>query len=277
MNFIEKLTAIWQKNNSLVCVGLDPDVARFPESVRNQPEAIFEFNKAIIDATHDLVCAYKPQIAYFAAESAEDQLTKTIAYINSEYPDIPVILDAKRGDIGSTAQQYVAEAFERYQADAVTVNPYMGFDSVEPFLVRKEKGTVLLCRTSNAGASDFQDLEVDGEPLFKRVATLASQHWNANKNCLLVVGATWPSQMSEIREIVGDMPFLVPGVGAQGGDVEAIIKAGQTSNGTGLIISSSRSVLYASRGDDFASAARAVVSDLRDEINQYRTSKPPKN
>jgi orotidine-5'-phosphate decarboxylase len=270
VSFYEKLRTIWQKNNSLVCVGLDPDLSRFPERLKNGPESIFHFNKEIIDATHDLVCAFKPQIAYFSAESAEKQLEQTIEYIKKNYPHIPVILDAKRGDIGSTAQKYAIEAFDRYGVDAVTVNPYLGFDSVEPFLAYKNRGTILLCRTSNLGAGDIQDLEVEGEPLYKRVATLASKHWNKNNNCLLVVGATWPSQMSEIRKIVGDMPFLVPGVGAQGGDVEAMVKAGQTKDGTGMIISSSRGVLYASSGSDFAEAARAVASRLRNEINTYR-------
>ncbi|CAK8713759.1 orotidine-5'-phosphate decarboxylase [Candidatus Electrothrix laxa] len=270
MNFNKKLKTIWQQNNSLVCVGLDPDVSRFPEQLKNIPESIFHFNKAIIDATHDLVCAFKPQIAYFSAVSAEKQLEQTIDYIKNSYPHIPVILDAKRGDIGSTAQKYAIEAFERYGADAVTVNPYLGRDSVEPFLSYKDRGTILLCRTSNSGAGDIQDLEIDGEPLYKRIARVASEHWNTNKNCLLVVGATWPSQMSEIREIVGDMPFLVPGVGAQGGDVEAMVKSGQTNDGTGMIISSSRGILYASSGDDFAERARSVALELRDEINTYR-------
>ncbi|WP_028581583.1 orotidine-5'-phosphate decarboxylase [Desulfogranum japonicum] len=270
MRFNKKLKAIWQQNNSLVCVGLDPDLSRFPEQLKNISESIFHFNKAIIDATHDLVCAFKPQIAYFSAVSAEKQLEQTIDYIKKFYPHIPVILDAKRGDIGSTAQKYAIEAFERYGVDAVTVNPYLGRDSVEPFLSYKDRGTILLCRTSNPGAGDVQDLEIDGEPLYKRIAQVASKHWNTNKNCLLVVGATWPSQMLEIRKIVGDMPLLVPGVGAQGGDVEAMVKSGQTNDGTGMIISSSRSVLYASSGGDFAEAARAVALELRDEINRYR-------
>lgn len=270
MNFIQKLNYIWEKNDSLVCVGLDPDIERIPASLRTQPDAIFEFNKAIIDATHDLVCAYKPQIAYFSAVSAEDQLEKTIQHIKNTYPHIPIILDSKRGDIGSTAEKYAAEAFGRYQADAVTINPYLGFDSAEPFLNYEEKGVIILCRTSNSGANDFQDLEVDGMPLYKKVASLVSAKWNANNNCLLVVGATWPSQMSEVRALVGDMPFLVPGVGAQGGDVESMVKAGKTKNGTGLIISSSRGVIYASEGDDFASAARDVVVKLRAEINSHR-------
>ena len=270
MSFIEKLNSIWEENDSLVCVGLDPDLERFPKSIRDVPDAIFQFNKRIIDATHDLVCAYKPQIAYFSAESAEDQLTKTIQYIQSEYPSIPIILDSKRGDIGSTANKYAVEAFERFKVDAVTINPYMGYDSAEPFLSYQDKGTVLLCRTSNSGASDIQDLVVDGVPLYQKVATLISDKWNYNNNCLLVVGATWPSQMAKVRSLVGDMPFLVPGVGAQGGDIEALVKAGKTTNGKGLIISSSRSVIYASSEDDFDSKAREVVLKLRSQINLHR-------
>lgn len=270
MHFIEKLNQVWQQNDSLVCVGLDPDLSRFPSCLTGAPDAIFKFNKAIIDATHDLVCAYKPQIAYFAAESAEDQLQKTIHYIKKEYPHIPIILDSKRGDIGSTAEKYALEAFQRYDADAVTINPYMGFDSAEPFLKYKDKGVILLCRTSNSGANDLQDLLVDGLPLYQKVASLVSNDWNGNNNCLLVVGATWPSQMSEVRSLVGDMPFLVPGVGAQGGDIASLVKAGQTANGTGLIISSSRAVLYASAEDDFATKAREVVSKLRLDINYHR-------
>jgi len=270
MSFKQKLEAAWKTGNSLVCVGLDPDLSRFPEAFARTPDAIFAFNKAIIDATHDLVCAYKPQIAYFAAVSAEEQLEKTIDYIKTTYPRVPVILDAKRGDIGSTAEMYAAEAFSRYNADAVTVNPYMGYDSAEPFLKHKDRGIVFLCRTSNSGAADFQDLDAGGAPLYERVAALIAGKWNANNNCLLVVGATWPSQMAKIRSIVGDMPFLVPGVGAQGGDVEQLVKAGQTADGTGLIISSSRAILYASGGSDFAEAARKATLELRDAINDFR-------
>jgi orotidine-5'-phosphate decarboxylase len=270
MNFIEKLNNIWTINDSLVCVGLDPDVSRLPACLKGEIDAIFKFNKAIIDATHDLVCAYKPQIAYFSAESAEDQLEATIQYIKSEYPHIPILLDSKRGDIGSTAEKYAIEAFQRYGADAVTINPYLGFDSAKPFLNYKEKGTILLCRTSNSGANDLQDLMVEGVPLYQKVASMVSNKWNYNKNCLLVVGATWPSQMSQVRALVGDMPFLVPGVGEQGGDIAALVKAGKTENGTGLIISSSRGVIYASSGDDFAIKARNVVIALRHEINKYR-------
>jgi orotidine-5'-phosphate decarboxylase len=272
MSFIEKLRKSWQQNNSLVCVGLDPDLSRLPSHFEKTADSILVFNQEIIDATHDLVCAYKPQIAYFSAISAEKQLEQTIDYIKSNYPQIPVILDAKRGDIGSTAEMYATEAFSRYNADAVTINPYMGYDSAEPFLRHKDRGVILLCRTSNSGAGDIQDLLVDSVPIYEHVAKLIAEKWNVNHNCLLVVGATWPAQMSKIRSIVGDMPFLVPGVGAQGGDVETMVKAGQTHDGTGLIISSSRAILYASSGMDFAAAARAETINLRDTINQFRNA-----
>ena len=270
MKFNDKLRAAWSFSNSLLCVGLDPDPVKLPAQLRGSSRAIFEFNKAIIDATHDLVCAYKPQIAYFAAQSAEDQLLMTIEYLKAQYPHIPVILDAKRGDIGSTADQYALEAFARYQADAVTVNPYRGGDSITPFTRYADKGVVILCRTSNAGAQDLQDMQIDGKPLFLHLASKVSNEWNSNRNCLLVVGATWPEQMRQVREVVGDMPLLVPGVGAQGGDVQALVKAGKTAEGAGLIISSSRAVLYAGSGDDFAQAARRVAMASRDEINLYR-------
>jgi orotidine-5'-phosphate decarboxylase len=270
MSFIEKLRTAWTQNNSLVCVGLDPDLARLPNHLAKTVDAIFTFNKEIIDATHDLVCAYKPQIAYFAAIGAEQQLQQTIDYIKSNYPQIPVILDAKRGDIGSTAEMYAKEAFDRYQVDAVTINPYMGYDAAAPFLQYSDRGVVLLCRTSNPGAGDIQDLLVDGSPIYEHVATMIAHKWNTHQNCLLVVGATWPAQMAKIRSLVGDMPFLVPGVGAQGGDVEAMVTAGQTSDGTGLIISSSRAILYASNDNDFAAAARTETSKLRATINQFR-------
>jgi len=270
MNFINQLKQRWENSNSLLCVGLDPDLSRFPDILKRSPKPIFEFNKAIIDATHDLVCAYKPQIAYFAAVSAEDQLQATIDYIHQNYPDIPVILDAKRGDIGSTAAMYALESFERYAADAVTLNPYMGYDSAQPFLSYADKGCVFLCRTSNAGAADYQDLLVDGKPLYMRVARRISEQWNGNHNCLLVVGATWPEQMADLRVVVGDMPFLVPGIGAQGGDVGAIMQAGLTSNKQGLLINSSRGILYAGGGSDFAEQSRKQALLLRDEINQFR-------
>lgn len=270
MNFIKKLEACWQRNNSLLCVGFDPNLDVFPSHLKGQPDAIFQFCKEIIDQTHDLVCAYKPQIAYFAGLDAEDQLQKIMDYLGEHHANIPIILDSKRGDIGTTAAMYAREAFERYGADAVTINPYMGRDSAQPFLDYADKGSVLLCRTSNPGAKDIQDLVVDGQPIFERVASMISQDWNSNKNCCIVVGATWPEEMRRLRDICGDMPFLVPGVGAQGGDVKALVKAGQTSSGTGLIVNSSRAVLYASNGEDFAMAARQVAMETRDEINLYR-------
>ena len=272
MNFIEKLNIAWKENNSLLCVGLDPDLSRLPTHLMTLEFPIFEFCKQIVDSTHDLVCAFKPQIAYFAAEGAELQLEMLNNYIKETYPNIPIILDSKRGDIGTTADKYAIEAFDRYLADAVTVNPYMGFDTAEPFLKYSEKGTILLCRTSNSGAGDIQDLEVAGRPLYCHVADIAANKWNKNNNCMLVVGATWPSQMSQVREIVGDMPFLVPGVGAQGGDVEALVKAGQTSDGTGLVISSSRAIIYAGSQSDFANKAREQAIAIRDVINSHRVA-----
>ena len=224
MTFTQALAAAWQKNNSLLCVGLDPDPAKFPAHLHGKPDAIFEFCKAIVDTTADLVCCFKPQIAYFAAQRAEDQLEALIAHIHARHPGIPVILDAKRGDIGSTAEQYAVEIFERYRADAITVNPYMGFDSVEPYLAFSDRGLIVLCRTSNPGGSDLQNLTVEGgRKLYQHVAEKISRDWNDNDNCALVVGATWPEQLREVRAIVGDVPFLVPGVGAQGGDVAAVV------------------------------------------------------
>ncbi|WP_428242536.1 orotidine-5'-phosphate decarboxylase [Gynuella sp.] len=269
MEFISYLRQRWLSADSLVCVGLDPYPEKFPAGFSDQ-DGIFQFNKAIIDATHDLVCAYKPQFAHFAAVAAEDQLKKTIHYIKSQYPEIPVILDAKRGDIGSTASMYAKEAFVHYQADAVTVNPYMGVDTVAPFTEFTDKGTILLCRTSNPGAVQLQNLDVGGYPLYEEVARLAAQEWNHNNNVMLVVGATAPEEMARIRRICGDMPMLVPGIGAQGGDIAAVLGAGKTTDGTGLIINSSRAVLYASSGDDFAEAARAETLSLKNEINLYR-------
>ena len=269
--FIEQLERAWDVNGSLVCVGLDPEIERFPPQVIDQPSPIFQFNKAIIDATADLVCAYKPQFAHYAAYEAEDQLERTIEYIQSTYPGIPVILDSKRGDVGNTAERYAIEAFERYHADAVTVSPYLGGDSMEPFLKYEDKGVIILCRTSNPGAGDLQDLEVGGRRLFHVVADLAARRWNTRGNCALVVGATYPRELAEVREIVGNMPFLVPGVGAQGGDVAQAVQSGQSGAGAGLVISSSRGILYASSGENFVSAAREATLKLRDQINASRT------
>jgi len=270
MTFTQMLAAAWQKNNSLLCVGLDPDPAKFPEHLRGRDDAIFGFCADIVDATADLVCSFKPQIAYFAARRAEDQLEALIAHIHKNHPGIPVILDAKRGDIGSTAEQYAIEAFERFKADAVTVNPYMGRDSVDPYLAWPDKGVILLCRTSNAGGSDLQFLDVGGEKLYERVAHLAARDWNTSGQIGLVVGATFPAEIARVREIVGDLPLLVPGIGAQGGDIEATVRAGRTADGSGLMINSSRAILYAGKDIHFAAAARKVAQETRDAINLYR-------
>jgi orotidine-5'-phosphate decarboxylase len=268
--FIQQLTQAWATNDSLVCVGLDPEIERLPASLAAEASPIFQFNKAIIDATADLVCAYKPQFAHYAAYEAEDQLERTIEYIHRAYPAIPVILDSKRGDVGNTAERYALEAFERYAADAVTVNPYLGGDSLEPFLKYESKGVIILCRTSNPGARDVQDLQVGSRRLYHAIAELIAQRWNTRGNCMMVVGATYPRELAEIREIAGEIPFLVPGVGAQGGDVVQVVKNGCTRNGTGLVISSSRAILYSSSGPDFSTAARKAASALRDQINASR-------
>ena len=275
MSFSEQLQQAWRNNDSLVCVGLDPEPSRIPHALRDSPDALFAFCSAIVDATADLVCCFKPQFAHFAAQRAEPALERLIAYVHERHPGVPVILDAKRGDIGSTAQYYAAEAFDRYGADAVTANPYLGRDSVQPYLDRADRGVIVLCRTSNAGARDLQDLVVAdaegvGVPLYQRVAAMVARDWNGNGNCALVVGATYPRELAEVRAIVGDMPLLVPGVGAQGGDVAAVVRNGKNSGGTGLIVSSSRAILYASPGDDFADAARRATHVLRAEINRYR-------
>ncbi|MBN8712924.1 MAG: orotidine-5'-phosphate decarboxylase [Xanthomonadales bacterium] len=275
MHFMQSLQQAWARNDSLVCVGLDPEPAKFPAHLRDAPDAVFAFCSAIVDATADLVCAFKPQFAHFAALRAEDALERLIAYIHDRHPGVPVILDAKRGDIGSTAQHYVHEAFERYRADAVTVNPYLGRDAVQPFLDHADKGVIILCHTSNPGAGDLQDLPVAEpggapRPLYQHLAARIARDWNARGNCVLVVGATWPEQLGQVRAIVGQMPLLVPGVGAQGGDVEAVVRQGQTADGDGLMVSSSRAILYAGHDADFAQAARAAARQLRESINHFR-------
>jgi orotidine-5'-phosphate decarboxylase len=270
-NFMALMRSAAAASDSLVCVGLDPEPGRFPAALRGTPRAILAFNRAIVDATADLVCAYKPQIAHYAACGAEDELAATIAYIRERAPGVPVVLDSKRGDIGSTAGKYALEAFERYGADAVTVNPYLGRDAVEPFLEHADKGVVILCRTSNAGAHDFQDLDVgDGRRLYQLIAERVANEWNRHGNCALVVGATWPEELADIRARTGDLPFLVPGVGAQGGDVERAVRAGCTTDGGGLMINSSRGILYAGGGERFAAAARAATLALRAAINAAR-------
>lgn len=270
MSFMQQLRARWSQAESLLCVGLDPEPARLPASLRGSGDAVFEFCRAIVDATADAVCAFKPQIAHFAALGAEDALRRLIAHVHRAHPGVPVILDSKRGDIGSTAQNYAIEAFDRYAADSVTVNPYLGRDSAQPFLDRADKGVVVLCRTSNPGSGEFQDLVIDGRPLYQHVAARVANEWNGNGNCLLVVGATWPKELGEVRALVGDLPFLVPGIGAQGGDAQAVVSQGATKDGTGLVISSSRAILYAGSGPDFADAARRAALQQRDEINRHR-------
>ena len=270
-SFMDRLRDRWHDADTLVCVGLDPEPAKFPARFAGQPNAIFEFCRDIVDATAPYACAFKPQIAHFAAAEAEEALRMLILHIRLRHPRVPVILDSKRGDIGSTAQHYAREAFERYAADAVTVNPYMGRDSAQPFLDHADRGVVILCRTSNPGAGDLQDLLVDGRPLYQHVAAKVAREWNEHGNCALVVGATWPEQLRDVRTIVGDhVPFLVPGVGAQGGDVRAVVSNARNRDGDGLIISSSRAILYASTGDDYAEAAANAARALRDEINLYR-------
>lgn len=270
MHFIQSLHRRWHEADSLLCVGLDPEPAKFPAHLRDDPDAVFEFCRAIVDATADLVCAFKPQIAHFAALGAEDALARLIAHIHAAHPGVPVILDGKRGDIGSTARHYAAEAFDRYGADAATVNPYLGRDAAQPFLDRADKGVAVLCRTSNPGAGEFQDLIVDGRPLYRHVAERVARDWNGHGNCLLVVGATWPQELAEVRAAVGDMPLLVPGLGAQGGDVAAVLRHGATAEGAGLILSVSRAVLYAGDGPDFAQAARAAALALNAQIGRSR-------
>ena len=268
--FTQQLQSAWASQGSMLCVGFDPDPKRLPLSLQGKPEGIFEFCREIADATADVVCSFKPQFAYFASQRAEAQLEKLIAHLKDKYPHIPVILDSKRGDIGSTADHYALEAFERYGADAVTVNPYMGFDTIEPYLKHAGKGVIVLCRTSNPGGSDLQFLNVspNGEPLYLHIAKLAAEKWNHSGQISLVVGATFPEEIAKVREIVGEMPLLIPGIGAQGGDIDATVKAGSIFNkpGTGMMINSSRAILYASSGNDFAEAARAVAITTRDAL-----------
>ena len=269
-SFTQQLQSAWASQGSMLCVGFDPDPKRLPASFQDKPEGIFEFCREIADATADMVCSFKPQFAYFASQRAEAQLEKFTRYLKDKYPHIPVILDSKRGDIGSTADHYALEAFERYGADAVTVNPYMGFDTIEPYLKHAGKGVIVLCRTSNPGGSDLQFLNVspNGEPLYLHIAKLAAQKWNAAGQISLVVGATFPEEIAKVRAIVGNMPLLIPGIGAQGGDIDATVKAGGIPNkpGTGMMINSSRAILYASSGNDFAEAARKVAMTTRDAL-----------
>ena len=268
MSFRLTLNARWKAVDSLLCVGLDPDPDRIPAHLGSGHKAIATFCRGIIDATAGQVCAFKPQIAYFHAMAAESVLVELIDYIHATHPGIPVILDAKRGDIGQTARQYAAEAFERYHADALTVSPFMGFDSIEPYLDWEGRGVILLCRTSNPGGSDFQSLQTDGERLFERIARLAAGPWNRGGELGLVIGATFPAELRRVRQIAPDLPFLVPGIGAQGGDIDATVEAGLDGQGGGLVINSSRAILFAGKGEDYADAARQASITARDAIRQ---------
>lgn len=273
MNFLTKLDKAITNNDSLLCVGLDPDINKIPPHIASQKDAFFIFNKAIIDATSNLVCAYKPNSAMYeaAGEDGITQLKKTCDYINEIYPKIPIILDFKRADIGNTNNYYASFAFNYLNVDAITINPYMGKTANNEFLSYKDKGIIVLCRTSNPGAGEFQDLIIDGKPLYQHVAKNIIDSWNTNDNCLLVMGATYADELAQVRKIVGpNMVFLVPGVGAQGGDVKSFVKAGIGANKKGLIINSSRDILYSSNGKDFADAAKAKAQEIRNTINNYR-------
>jgi orotidine-5'-phosphate decarboxylase len=279
MTFLEQLKAAERSNQSMLCVGLDPEPSKFPAHLQGDASKIYDFCAAIVDATADLVISFKPQIAYFAAHRAEDQLEKLMQHMRATAPHVPVILDAKRGDIGSTAAQYAIEAFERYGADAVTLSPFMGFDSVQPYLAYHGKGAFLLCRTSNPGGDDFQAQRlssVAGEPLlYEHIAKLAQGAWNTNGQLGLVVGATYPNEIERVRRVAPHVPLLIPGVGAQGGDAVATVKAGwKQQNGettAPIIVNSSRAVLYASSGADFAAAARKVAMQTRDVLQAAKS------
>ena len=274
MTFLEQLQGAERQNGSLLCVGLDPEPGKFPASMKGDASKIYDFCAQIVDATADLAISFKPQIAYFAAHRAEDQLEKLMAHMRRNAPHVPVILDAKRGDIGATAEQYAIEAFERYGADAVTLSPFMGFDSVQPYLKHHGKGAFLLCRTSNPGGDDLQNqrlASVEGQPLlYEHIAKLAQGPWNVNGQLGLVVGATYPAEIERVRSLAPTLPLLIPGVGAQGGDAVATIKAGyRQSQGVtsgAVIVSSSRAILYASSGPDFAQAARNEAMRTRDVL-----------
>lgn len=269
-SFTRSLRQAWARSDSLLCVGLDPDPAKLPPHLAGASDAVLRFCTAIVEATADLVCAFKPQIAHFAAQRAEDQLEALIAHIHSHHPGLPVVLDAKRGDIGATAEHYCREAFERYRADAVTVNPYLGFDSIAPWLEHAGRGVILLCRTSNPGGADLQSLDVGGERLYERVARLAAGPWNHGGELGLVVGATVPAELARVRELAPTLPLLVPGIGAQGGDIAATVAAGRDAAGAGMMINVSRAILYAGTGEDFAVAARSAALQTRDAINRFR-------
>lgn len=267
MTFLEKLDACVTKNNSLLCVGLDPDVAKLPAGFDQ-----FTFNKAIIDATADLVCAFKPNPAFYEALGADGvvHLEKTCDYIKQNYPEVPIILDSKRGDIGNTNKAYAHSVFDVMKADAVTLHPYFGKESLTPFLEYADKGLIIMCKSSNPGGGELQDLMVGDMKLYQHVARQVVEEWNDHGNCLLMVGATYPNELEAVRQIAGTMHILVPGVGAQQGDIGSMVKAGLAADSRGLIINSSREIIFASNGSDFAEASRLTATEVRDRINQYR-------
>jgi orotidine-5'-phosphate decarboxylase len=273
MRFLEQLQTAQLQNQSMLCVGLDPEPSRFPGAYKGNANKIYDFCAAIVDATADAVIAFKPQIAYFAAHRAEGQLERLMEHMRRAAPNVPIILDAKRGDIGSTAEQYAIEAFERYGADAVTLSPFMGFDSVQPYLKYHDKGAFLLCRTSNKGGDDLQNqrfASIEGQPLlYEHVAKLAQGPWNLNGQLGLVVGATYPNEIERVRSIAATLPLLIPGVGAQGGDAIATVRAGWRADAP-IIVNSSRAILYASGGDDFAQAARTEALKTRDLLQRAK-------
>ncbi len=272
MTFQQKLDRIVERNNSLLCVGLDPVMEKLPEILKTSDTPFFDFNKEIIDATSDLVYCYKPNSAFYEAlgEKGIGELKKTCDYIKSHYPDMPIILDAKRGDLVDTNKGYTTYAFDYIGADAVTLHSYLGGEVLKPFLDRKDKGCIIMCKNSNPDSGEFQNLLVDGKPLYLKVAENFAKKWNYNNNVLLVVGSTYPEELGSVRKIVGDMTILVPGMGAQGGDIEKSLKYGLNKEGRGIILSTSRVVLYASSGKDFAKKSREKATELRDTINKYR-------
>lgn len=266
MNFITKLTTRVEKSNSLLCVGLDPVISKLSEEFKNQDNPLFAFNKSIIDRVCNHVCVFKPNSAFYEGIGSKGvhELKLTVEYIQKTYPDIPILLDAKRADIGNTNNGYVDYAYSYLGVDAITLQPYLGKEALEPFLSKKDKGAVILCKTSNKGAGEFQDINIEGKPLYLHIAKTVSTNWNNNHNCLLVVGATYPEELRKVREVAGDsMWFLIPGIGAQGGDIEKTVINGQNSKGMGMIISASRSILYSDHPEQEAKR-------VKDEINRYR-------
>ena len=272
MNFQKKLDNLIKKNNSLVCVGLDSDIDKIPQHLKKFKYPLFKFNKAIIDKTFDLVCSYKPNSAFYEVlgDKGIKELKMTADYLHKKYPWIPIILDAKRADIGNTNNGYAKFAFQYLGVDAITIHPYLGVEAIKPFLEYKDKGIIILCRTSNKGAEEIQNLMIGKKPLYQIVAEKVVKDWNYNKNCLLVVGATSPKELQEIRQTAKEMIFLVPGVGAQGGDLRAVIKAGLDSRNQGMIISASRSIIFNSVKKDFAEKAREEAKRMQEEINYLK-------